>query len=49
MRLLAEQGVIVSPGIGFGRYGEGYWRISLTTPDPRLAAGLERIAAFLGR
>lgn len=49
MRLLAEQGVIVSSGIGFGRYGEGYWRISLTTPDPRLAAGLERIAAFLRR
>jgi len=47
MQLLAEQGVIVSPGIGFGRFGEGYWRISLTTPDARLAAGLERIAAFL--
>jgi len=42
MRLLAEQGVIVSPGIGFGRFGEGYWRISLTTPDTRLALGLER-------
>lgn len=49
MQLLAAQGVIVSPGIGFGRFGEGYWRISLTTPDPRLAAGLERIAAFLRR
>jgi len=45
--LLASQGVIVSPGIGFGQYGEGYFRISLTTPDHRLDEGLERIRKFM--
>ncbi len=47
MELLASQGVIVSPGVGFGQYGEGYFRISLTTPDPRLDEGLERIRKFI--
>ncbi|MBS3937865.1 MAG: LL-diaminopimelate aminotransferase [Peptococcaceae bacterium] len=47
MELLASQGVIVSPGVGFGQYGEGYFRISLTTPDPRLDEGLERIRRFI--
>lgn len=47
MELMADQGVIVSPGIGFGKYGEGYWRVSLTTPDHRLDEGLERIRKFM--
>lgn len=47
MELLVEQGVIISPGIGFGKYGEGYWRISLTTPDHRLDEGLERMRRFV--
>jgi len=47
MDLLASQGVIVSPGVGFGQYGEGYFRISLTTPDYRLDEGLERLRQFL--
>lgn len=47
MALLASQGVIVSPGVGFGQYGEDYFRISLTTPDHRLDEGLERLRNFL--
>ncbi|MDP3487546.1 MAG: LL-diaminopimelate aminotransferase [Bacillota bacterium] len=47
MEVLADQGVIISPGIGFGKYGEGYFRISLTTPDYRLDEGLGRIKTFM--
>ena len=31
--LLQETGVVVTPGSGFGEYGEGYFRISLTVKD----------------
>jgi len=47
MELLASQGVIVSPGVGFGQFGEGYFRVSLTTPDARLDEGLARIGNFI--
>ena len=43
-RLIDEVGVIVTPGVGFGTYGEGHFRISLTTPDDQLDEALERIA-----
>jgi len=42
-RLLDEASVVVTPGSGYGKYGEGYIRISLTTPDDRLEEGLSRI------
>ncbi len=35
--------VWVTPGVGFGQAGEGYFRISLTTPDDRLDEGLRRL------
>ena len=41
--LLDEASVVVTPGSGYGNYGEGYIRISLTTPDDRLEEGLSRI------
>jgi LL-diaminopimelate aminotransferase len=41
--LLEEAGVVVAPGTGYGREGEGYVRISLTVPDSRLQEALERI------
>ena len=47
-RLLDETSVVVTPGIGYGRYGEGYIRISLTVPDERLEKGLERISSWQG-
>lgn len=40
--------VVVTPGIGFGRYGEGFVRISLTTPFQRLQEAMERIKHALG-
>ena len=35
--------VVVTPGVGFGEHGEGYFRISLTQPDGRLKEALLRI------
>lgn len=48
LKLLEKTGVIVTPGVGFGSYGEGYFRISLTLPDHRLEEALRRMkqAAF---
>ncbi|MFP4641792.1 MAG: LL-diaminopimelate aminotransferase [Chloroflexota bacterium] len=42
-RLIEEIGVVVTPGTGYGNSGEGYFRISLTTPDDRLEEGLGRL------
>ncbi|MEN6430862.1 MAG: LL-diaminopimelate aminotransferase [Coriobacteriales bacterium] len=42
-KLLDEANVIVAAGTAYGPYGEGYIRISLTTPDDRLEAAIERI------
>ena len=41
--VLDKAGVIVPPGSAYGPDGEGYIRISLATPDDRLAEALERI------
>jgi LL-diaminopimelate aminotransferase len=45
--LLAEAGVVVSPGPSFGPSGEGYVRISLTVADERLEEAANRIATSL--
>ncbi len=42
-RLIDEVGVVVTPGTGYGKAGEGFIRLSLTTPDDRLAEGLARL------
>jgi LL-diaminopimelate aminotransferase len=41
--LLERAGVVVTPGAGYGQWGEGFYRISLTYPDEVLATALERI------
>jgi LL-diaminopimelate aminotransferase len=41
--VLERAAVVISPGGAYGRSGEGFFRISLTTPDDRLVAALERI------
>lgn len=45
-RLLDDTGVVVTPGIGYGAHGEGYVRLSLTTPDERIEEGLRRLSAW---
>lgn len=42
-KLLETAHVIVTPGNGYGPDGEGYIRISLTTPDERLLEAVRRI------
>ncbi len=41
--VLEEAGVAVSPGGAYGPNGEGFFRISLTTPDDRLVEAVERL------
>jgi len=45
-RLLDDTGVVVTPGVGYGSQGEGYVRLSLTTPDEDVDEGLRRLAAW---
>ncbi len=44
--LLDHAGVVVTPGISYGKYGEGYIRLSLTVPDQRLEEALARLRAW---
>lgn len=46
--LLDEAGIVVAPGTGYGRAGEGYVRFSLTLPDDRLTEGVERLRKVAG-
>ena len=41
--LLDKANVVVTPGSAYGKYGEGYFRISLTISDERLEEALDRI------
>ncbi len=45
-RALAEIGVVVTPGTGFGTGGEGWFRLSLTASDSDLDEGARRLAAW---
>lgn len=42
-RLLEEVGVVVTPGVGFGPSGEGFYRIALTVAEARLAEAMKRL------
>jgi LL-diaminopimelate aminotransferase len=41
--VLEQAAVVISPGGAYGPNGEGFFRISLTTPDDRLLEAVERI------
>jgi LL-diaminopimelate aminotransferase len=41
--VLEHAGVVLSPGAIYGPAGEGWFRISLTTPDERLLEAVERL------
>jgi len=45
--VLDEANVVVSPGSSFGDAGEGFIRISLSTPDDRLREAIGRIEASM--
>jgi len=44
--LLEKVGVAVTPGIGYGKNGENYVRLSLTISDAALVKGLSRLAGW---
>ncbi len=41
--VLEEAAVVISPGGAYGPNGEGFFRISLTTPDDRLLEAVDRL------
>lgn len=43
-RLIKEAAVVTTPGNGFGSWGEGYIRMTVTTSKERLAEAVDRIA-----
>ncbi len=44
--VLEEAAVVLSPGAIYGPAGEGWFRISLTTPDDRLLEAVQRLGAL---
>jgi len=45
--LLEGQGLIFTPGVGYGPSGESYFRVSMTAADSRIDEGMERLKAFM--
>jgi LL-diaminopimelate aminotransferase len=46
--VLEEAAVVISPGGAYGPNGEGFFRISLTTPDHLLLEAVERLGRLAG-
>jgi len=42
-KLLEEAGIVVTPGTGFGKHGEGYARVSTTFDTERIVQAVERL------
>ncbi|MDE2668974.1 MAG: LL-diaminopimelate aminotransferase [Chloroflexota bacterium] len=47
-RLIDECAVVVTPGRGYGLNGEGYVRLSVTTPDDQVEEGCQRMEDWKG-
>jgi LL-diaminopimelate aminotransferase len=45
-RLLEETGIVATPGIGFGEYGEGYFRLSITSELDTITRAAEHLASL---
>jgi len=45
--LLEKANLVVTPGVGFGRYGEGYIRLALTVSVERIKEAVERLRKVL--
>jgi len=41
--LLQQAGIVVTPGNGFGQFGEGFFRVALTVPEARIEEAVYRI------
>lgn len=41
--MLDKCGIVVPPGVGYGEYGEGYFRVALTVDKKRIEEGIARM------
>jgi len=41
--MLDKCGIVVPPGVGYGEYGEGYFRIALSAPAERITEAISRM------
>jgi alanine-synthesizing transaminase len=48
-QLLIQAKVAVSPGIGFGEYGEGYVRVALVENEHRIRQAARNVKKFLSQ
>ncbi len=46
--LIESQGLIVTPGIGFGSEGESFFRLALTVSSEKISEAMKRLEAHLG-
>ncbi|HNV23791.1 MAG TPA: LL-diaminopimelate aminotransferase [Candidatus Omnitrophota bacterium] len=44
---LEKANIVATPGVGFGEYGEGYVRMTLTAPEERLLEAVQRLKKIL--
>lgn len=47
--LIEAEGLVLTPGIGFGKEGEGFFRLALTVPVDLLNDAFDRLERFLAR
>jgi len=47
--VLERTGIVITPGAGYGRQGDGYVRLSMTVPDQRLDEALDRLSGAFGQ
>jgi LL-diaminopimelate aminotransferase len=47
-QVLEKAAVVITPGTGYGKYGEGYFRISITLPTERLQEAFSRLKKAFG-
>jgi LL-diaminopimelate aminotransferase len=45
--LLEKAAIVCTPGVGFGKFGEGYARFTLTVPEDRIKMAIERLKKVL--
>ena len=47
--ILEKAGVVITPGSGYGKHGEGYFRIALTVDKSRMEEAFKRIEKAIGK
>ncbi|MCM8781350.1 MAG: aminotransferase class I/II-fold pyridoxal phosphate-dependent enzyme, partial [Candidatus Omnitrophica bacterium] len=45
--LLDKANIVVTPGVGFGKYGQGYIRVALTVSKEKIREAVERLKDIL--